>query len=343
MLTEVALQAFNTLGVPSTAEYFNFAQSVDDVTAALAFAKQRELSIHFIGGGSNLILRRRLQGVVCRLGLVGIAAQPKQRDVLVTAAAGESWHKFVRYCLGQGWAGLETLSLIPGQVGAAPIQNIGAYGTELGQHVHCVQVYDQQTGNIGRLSGAECEFGYRSSLFKQSNRWVVLSVTFRLQPSASVRHRCSEQYPDVAAELERLGKSWASPRELAEAVTRVRRRKLPDVRHLGNVGSVFQNPIVNAQLAGALQQQHSGLSTYPCDQVGHAKMSAAQLIDRRGWKGAKLGDFGVWQRQPLVLVNHSGMGDGRGMLALAHAISADVDAAYGVQLQLEPQVLGTDI
>jgi UDP-N-acetylmuramate dehydrogenase len=290
----------------------------------------------------------QISGLVCHLQLRGIEYEPVGAKVRVRVAAGENWHNFVRYTLGQGWSGLEALSLIPGQVGAAPIQNIGAYGTELSRWVHSVEAIRRDNGQRQVFSADQCKFAYRHSLFKQSAAYVITAVTFDLLPQGMRLDGGVEHYPDVARELLSLG--WATPnaRQVAEAVIRVRRRKLPDPAEHGNVGSVFKNPVVSTAKMRALAKQLPQLVSYPGPAAGQCKLAAAQLIDAAGWKGRSADGFTVWPRQPLVLVRlaqgktKSGTGDGRGMRGLAAAIAADVTQRYGIQLMLEPQLLGFD-
>jgi UDP-N-acetylmuramate dehydrogenase len=256
----------------------------------------------------------------------------------VTAAAGENWHELVRFCLGQGLEGLENLALIPGLVGAAPIQNIGAYGVELADHFVHLTALDSRTGVIRTLRAADCGFGYRHSVFKTpaGAHWIVLSVTVRLH-----RHGARVlDYPDLRLELDRVGWDRPSAVQVAEAVIRVRRRKLPDPRRHGNVGSFFENPQVPEAVARSAHERVPAL-TLRAAGPGQVKLSAAQLIDACGWKGRTRGAAGVWHRQPLVLVNR-GSATGADVLALAEAIRGDVAERFGIRLQLEPRVLGQD-
>lgn len=337
----VELQPFNTLGVPAIAEYYCQVTTVGEIQDALAFARSKGLAFSILGGGSNQVCAPEVAGLVCHIKLRGISHKTSSSEVSIQVAAGENWHNFVRYTLGQGWAGLETLSLIPGQVGAAPIQNIGAYGTELSDFVREVQVLDRSSLEQRRLSVDQCQFGYRDSYLKRSSNYVVTAVSFGLQPQQSSGISSRDTYPDVARELEALGWHTPSPRQVAEAVIRVRRRKLPDPEHHGNVGSVFHNPVVDTNQLRSLEQKIPNLVRYPGPAEGQHKLAAAQLIDAAGWKGRSMHGFVVWSRQPLVIVRAAqGQGDGRGMHKLTAAIAADIAERYGVALTLEPQLLG---
>lgn len=316
----------NTLGVRCEARRLGFVRSERELSEALS----RWPDALVVGQRSNLVLPKRLERPVLVAAWRGLRLVWDGDDALLTAAAGENWHALVRYSLGQGLGGLENLALIPGSVGAAPIQNIGAYGVELAERLTEVRVLDRRDGRVRSLAPPACGFGYRTSLFKaQPELHVVLGLTLRLGP-------CNPlvlEYPDIERELARLGQSEPSRRQVAEAVIRIRRRKLPDPRLWGNVGSFFKNPLVSKDAAARLAQSHPGLATHSA--LGGVKLSAAQLIDRCGWKGRRLGKVGVWPRQPLVLVNHGG-GAGEDFLALGERIRQSVKERFGLWLELEP-------
>jgi len=257
---------------------------------------------------------------------------------LVTAAAGERWHDLVRFVIGQGWGGLENLALIPGSVGAAPIQNIGAYGVELADRMVSLRALELATGAIRRFDHADCGFGYRESYFKQAgrDRYAILDLTLRVHRAPAL----VVDYPDLIGELAAMGCSRPAAVDVAEAVIRVRRRKLPDPRHIGNAGSFFKNPVVSAAGAQALLVRDGSLSMHGLAD-GTVKLAAAQLIDRCGWKGVRRGSVGVWRRQALVLVNLGGASASE-LLGLSESIRRDVQARFGVELELEPRVLGQD-
>lgn len=316
----------NTLGVRCEARRLGFVRSERELSEALS----RWPDALVVGQRSNLVLPKRLERPVLVAAWRGLRLVWEGDDALLAAAAGESWHALVRYSLGQGLGGLENLALIPGSVGAAPIQNIGAYGVELAERLTEVRVLDRRDGRVRSLAPSACGFGYRTSLFKaQPELYVVLGLTLRLGP-------CNPlvlEYPDIRRELARLGQSEPSRRQVAEAVIRIRRRKLPDPRLWGNVGSFFKNPLVSKDAAVRLAQSHPGLATHSA--LGGVKLSAAQLIDLCGWKGRRLGKVGVWPRQPLVLVNHGG-GAGEDFLALGERIRQSVRERFGLWLEMEP-------
>ena len=329
----------NTLGVRCVVDELRDVADDAGLAAALAEAEASGKPVTILGGGSNIVPLARLPGMALRLRMRGLAFERlADDDWRVTAGAGETWHELVRAALGRGIAGLENLALIPGWVGAAPVQNIGAYGRELGEIVESVRAFDRQGGALATLSAADCRFGYRDSLFKTMapGRYVILRLSLRLRAPA-----LATDYADVAAELARLG-ARTTAATVAEAVVRVRRRKLPDVRRLGNVGSFFKNPTVTAEALDGIRSRID-LDAFGVDggEGRRWKISAARLIDCAGWKGARRGAVQVWPRQPLVLVNHGGA-SGRQLLDMARRIADDVAAKFGVALELEPTVVGVD-
>jgi UDP-N-acetylmuramate dehydrogenase len=333
---DVSLRSANAFGLDARAEYFAKVESPAALSALLAsLADDQPVTV--LGGGTNVVLKPWLGGCVIKLALRGIEARPDgSNDVLVTAAAGESWHGLVRYCLGQGLSGIENLALIPGSVGAAPMQNVGAYGMELSRCLDHVTALDRATGEPRTFRNSDCGFGYRDSVFKSAlrDRFIIVSVTLRLRRNSALLGT----YPDVQQEGARLGGPIGAV-QVAEAVIRIRRRKLPDPRRIGNAGSFFKNPVVSAETFQRIRSVLSDLKAFP-DAAG-AKISAARLIDACGWKGRRHGRAAVWFRQPLVLVN-TGDATAQDVLGLADAIHASVQARFGVALEREVQVLGND-
>lgn len=325
----------NTLGVACVADQLRVVRSERELAECLAAADSRGVPATIIGSGSNLVLRARLPGLAVLVRLRGLTVERLAKSRWrVTAAAGETWQEVVRATLGRGIGGLENLILIPGRVGAAPVQNIGAYGRELAEMVESVTVFDRVRSAFATLPAAECGFRYRHSRFKgeDSGRHVIVRVSLLLggQPVQA-------GYPDVCRELARMGVA-AARGSVAEAVARVRRRKLPHPRRVGNVGSFFQNPFVAAEQLDALRGRID-IDGYA--DGGRYKIPAARLIDRAGWKGVRRGPVQVWPRQPLVLVNWGGA-SGWQVLDLALRIRDDVMKKYDVLLQLEPAVKGVD-
>ena len=297
-----------------------------------------------LGGGSNLVLTGDIDGLVLHMAIAGKARTGEDAEaVYVTAGAGERWHDFVQWTLARGWPGLENLSLIPGTVGAAPVQNIGAYGRELAECFHALTAYDLDTGKPREFDRAACRFGYHDSVFKQegwhvNGRFAITEVTFRLprrwRPNiryAGLAEALAEQGIDASAQTPG---NAPTARQIADAVIALRRRKLPDPAKLPNAGSFFQNPVVDAASAAALRATHPGLPVYP-QADGRAKLAAGWLIEQAGWKGRMLGPVGMYEKQALVLINRGGSAS-RDVLALARAVQEDVRRLFGVELRPEP-------
>lgn len=331
-------QVPNTLRVDCIADEIRHVRNENALAEDLVHADVHGTPATIIGGASNLVLRSRLPGVAIMVRLRGVAFERLgDDDWRVTAAAGENWQTVVDGALERGVGGLENLTLIPGSVGAAPVQNIGAYGRELAKFVESVTVFDRERQCHRRLSGVECAFGYRDSAFKRdaAHRHVITTVALRLGGTGLVT-----DYPDVARELGAAG-ATVGRRTVADAVAKLRRRKLPDPGRIGNVGSFFKNPVV-----GEVQLDHIraliDIDDYPAPSGRRGrKIPAARLIDAAGWKGVRQGQVQVWPHQPLVLVNLGGATGGE-VLELATRIRDDVQRRYGVALELEPAVLGVD-
>jgi UDP-N-acetylmuramate dehydrogenase len=275
--------------------------------------------------------------------LLGRVAILRRDDdsALVRADAGVNWNDLVHWTLGHGLEGLENLALIPGNVGAAPIQNIGAYGAEVEEYVETVEAWDRHGGELLRLTRAECGFAYRDSRFKrETDRWIVIAVEFRLPFS----HPLRLDYAGVREELAAMRVEAPRAAHVAEAVTRIRTRKLPNPAVIGNAGSFFKNPLVAADVAAALKSEHAALPAFPAADASQRKLSAAWMIEACGWKGYRNnesgdGDAGVSAQHALVLVNH-GSATGAQLLDLARRIAASVRERFGVALEPEPRIVG---
>ena len=328
----------NTLGVRCVADELHAAHTEQELAEHLTRANRCGQPVTLVGGGSNLVLRPRLPGLALLLRMRGITFERLgERTWRVVASAGETWHGLVRAALGRGIPGVENLALIPGTVGAAPVQNIGAYGRELREVLETVTVFDPHRGAFRTLTADECGLRYRDSRFRKGDGRLVIVRVALLLGKAPLRF----DYPDLRRELARMGVApdRVNAAGVAEAVVRVRRRKLPDPRRIGNVGSFFKNPLVCAPQLNAIRARIS-IDAFPApDAPGRWKISAARLIDAAGWKGARHGAMQVWPRQPLVLVNRGGA-TGNDALRLAAAIQSDVQGKHGVTLQLEPRVVG---
>jgi UDP-N-acetylmuramate dehydrogenase len=289
-----------------------------------------------LGGGSNLVLNGDFDGLLLHMAIPGKRLQKEDSEAwYIEAGAGENWHDFVQWTLAQGWPGLENLSLIPGTVGAAPIQNIGAYGLEVAERFHSLTAWDFEKQCFLTVDRSTCRFAYRDSLFKQegwhlSGRMAITSVIFRL-PKVWL---ANSRYTDVAQELAAQNVITPTPQHIARAISAVRQRKLPDPAAIPNAGSFFHNPLVDGRLAETLAVDHPKLPQYP-QPDGRVKLAAGWLIEQAGWKGKRLGPVGMYEKQALVLVNHGGA-TSADIRRTMTAVQADVQARFGVALTPEP-------
>lgn len=338
VIENARLDARNSFGVAARAPLLVEVTRSEVLPELFGQAMPRDANPLVLGGGSNILFAADPEGIV--LALATRAIQPigeTDAAILVRADAGVIWHDFVLWALGHGLSGLENLALIPGTVGAAPIQNIGAYGVEVRECIEAVEAFDRQAQAFVRLTSNDCAFGYRDSVFKHvPDRFVVTAVEFRLARTFTPRLH----YAGLHEELTAMGITGA-PRasQVAEAVMRIRRRKLPDPAVLGNAGSFFKNPIVPDSTAQALLAEHPDLPSYPSGNPATRKLSAAWMIDRSGWKGRREGDAGIAATHALVLVNH-GQASGAQLLDIARQVAADVHARFGIALQPEPRIVG---
>ncbi|WP_305072333.1 UDP-N-acetylmuramate dehydrogenase [Propionivibrio sp.] len=339
---EANLSQRNTLALRAHAALYARVLSVEQLATLAEFYAPGDCRFFILGGGSNLVLTGDFDGLVLHIALSGRALVGEDDEAwYVRAGAGENWHDFVQWTLAQGWPGLENLSLIPGTVGAAPIQNIGAYGLEAGERFHALTAFDLQTGETVRFDRAACRFGYRDSVFKQEGwhldgRFVIIDVTFRLPK----RWQPLTGYADIARELaehDPHGSARPTARQIADAVIAVRQRKLPDPARIPNTGSFFHNPVVEADTARRLLSAYPALPHYP-QPDGRMKFAAGWLIEQAGWKGRDLGAVGMFEKQALVLVNRGGA-TGADVIALMQAVQRDVREKFGVELMPEPVFL----
>lgn len=328
---DVDLTRHNTLALDATADYAIDVTDVAQLPALIAFARERNLPWWILGGGSNVILPSRLHGLVLLMRTRGLTVLGEDAEhVVISIAAGEVWDDIVAECIDNGWYGLENLSLIPGSCGAAPVQNIGAYGVEIAQFISAVEYFDIASQRFLTLDNAGCEFRYRDSVFKHALRGaaIITRVQLRLSRIASV----NLDYPALRAQFST--ETTPTPREVRNAVIAVRRSKLPDPAGLPNVGSFFKNPVIPAAQFHQLQRQDAALVHYP-QADGSVKLAAGYLVDRCGWKGRDHGPVRVHELQALVLINRGGA-TARDFLQTAAAIRADVALRYGVELDIEP-------
>lgn len=332
------LQPFNTFGLRSIAAQYIYLHSLQQL-------EQLELSgppSLLLGGGSNLLLLDTIPGLTLHMGLQSIELLARRLDsagqaiYTVRVGAGVNWHQFVLHSLQEGWNGLENLILIPGTVGAAPVQNIGAYGLEVAEKIVAVHAYAYGSGPV-RFSAEDCRFGYRDSRFKQEpGRYLITHVDFQLGGS----YQPIVSYGAVAEKLAALGyPASPSPRQVAAAILQIRLEKLPIWTDLGNSGSFFKNPIVSLTTYERLLASHPTMPSYPGPTAAEKKIPAAWLIEQAGWKGKRIGSVGCYHKQALVIVNYGGA-SGKEILQFSQAIQADVGKKFGINLEREVQVVG---
>ena len=329
---DVSLLPFNTFGIDVKSKKFVSVKSTDELKAVLNQNQEKQLLV--LGGGSNLLLTKDFDGLTLRIENRGIEiVQEEQRSAKVKVAAGENWHDFVLWCLDNDLGGIENLALIPGSVGAAPIQNIGAYGVELSQVFESCEALSIETGELKIFNIDECEFGYRNSIFKNSlkEQYIITSVQFNLSKAP---HQTNTSYKGLS---EKFDSKSPSIQSIAQAVVDIRTTKLPDPDQIGNSGSFFKNPVIPSKQFNQLQQQYPEIPHYP-DQGGKIKIPAAWLIDSLGYKGYRVNDAGVHQKQALVLVNY-GNASGAEIQKLAHQIRDKVLENFAINLEFEVNIL----
>ncbi|MDF3838161.1 UDP-N-acetylmuramate dehydrogenase [Cupriavidus basilensis] len=329
------LRRHNTFGFDVRARFAVHVRSESDLQAALADPRAQNLPLVVLGGGSNVVLTQDLDALVLLMEIPGYAVAAANEAFLVTAGAGENWHALVCRTIADGMPGLENLALIPGTAGAAPIQNIGAYGVELRERFDSLRAFDRYSGGFVHLSLEQCRFAYRDSLFKREgrDRYIITAVTLRLpspwQPVLG--------YAELARELAQDTTATPTADRIRDAVIAIRSRKLPDPAQVGNAGSFFKNPVVDAGQRDALLARYPNLVSH-AQSDGSYKLAAGWLIDQCGFKGVSDGPVGVYGKQALVLVHHGG-GTGQELLALARRIADAVQARFGVRIEPEPVVL----
>ncbi len=337
IVPDFPLQSCNTFGINARARAYARIDDASQLDTILADPQLAAMPRLLLGGGSNILLTGDVEGLVLHLCMQGKAIVGETAThTLVQAQAGENWHGFVLWTLQQGLGGLENLSLIPGTVGAAPIQNIGAYGADISEVFHSLTLLDMATGQRRVLDRTACRFGYRDSIFKhpEGAGWVILEVTFALPKQWEPNLGYAELARAIAAAQGEDTVATLSPQLVSDAVVAIRQGKLPDPALIGNAGSFFKNPVVSGAVCAALLERFPKL-VHHAQPDGSFKLAAGWLIDQCGWKGRSMGAAGVYEKQALVLVNRGGA-TGAEVVALAQAIAADVQARYGVTLVPEP-------
>jgi UDP-N-acetylmuramate dehydrogenase len=332
----VSLKPYNTFQLDVLANYLVEIESTDDLIEAFQYDAFRPLPKLVLGGGSNVLFTGNQRKAVLQMKKGGISVIKEDNNhVYVRVGAGIHWHQFVLWSLDHGFSGLENFSLIPGTVGAAPMQNIGAYGVEQKQVFYELEAYEISSRQSVKFKKDDCEFGYRHSIFKSKlkNKYIITSVTYQLDK----RPIFNISYGAIQSTLEEMGVQQLSARSISEAVIQIRQSKLPDPLKIGNAGSFFKNPIVEKEHFEALQAAYEDIPSYPVAD-GWIKVPAAWLIEQTGWKGKTQGNVGVHDKQPLVLVNHGG-GDGMQIYKLSQQIQQSVQKKFGVTLNREVNVV----
>lgn len=335
-----SLKPYNTFGIDVKARYFSAFSNQDELMQLLGRFGKKKLLV--LGGGSNLLLTKDFDGVVLKNEIMGVEEVHEDQDyVYVKAGAGENWHRFVQLCLERDWSGVENLSLIPGCMGAAPIQNIGAYGVELREVFWNLEALHIKEKKLYNFTESDCEFGYRDSIFKkeQKDQFIILTVTLRLRKHP-IFHT---SYGALKDELLRMGKNTLTIREISQAVINIRSSKLPDPAQIGNAGSFFKNPVVPLEKYQLLKSKFPGIAGFE-NIEGSVKLAAAWLIENCGpkngtsWKGFRENDAGCHEKQALVLVNY-GNAKGKDIFRLSEQIRSSVKEKFGVELEREVNVI----
>ncbi|MCH7400498.1 UDP-N-acetylmuramate dehydrogenase [Belliella kenyensis] len=331
----ISLLPYNTFGIDKKAKFFSIASSEDDVIAAIKAASSKNLPLIVLGGGSNVLLTQDIDAWVLKIDIKGVqATQIDEEKIEVAVGAGEVWHDFVIHCIDQGWAGVENLSLIPGTVGASPMQNIGAYGIEIKDVFEKLEAINRTTLELETFDWNECKFGYRESVFKNElkDKYIITKVFFVLNKNPNF----NVSYGAIQETLDQMGESPLSIRKISDAVIYIRQQKLPDPKKLGNAGSFFKNPTISTDQFVELKSKFSNLPGYPVEDG--VKVPAAWLIEQDGWKGKTFGNIGVHKNQPLVLVNY-GNGEGKEIAKLSKSIQESVFQKFGIMLHPEVNFL----
>ncbi len=337
MQENFSLKPFNTFGVEAKAKYFVEVNTVEELIETLKHSNTQTLPLLFLGGGSNILFTKDFEGLAIQLNLKGISEEfLNENQVLVTAKAGENWHEFVMFCLNKNYGGLENLSLIPGNVGTSPMQNIGAYGTEIKDHFVSCKVLNLQTLEVETFDLAKCRFGYRDSIFKQEgkNKYVILEVSFKL---TTQNHAIKTEYGAIQSELENLDITNPTIQDVSKAVINIRQSKLPDPKKIGNAGSFFKNPTIPLAQFEDLKLKFENIQGYP--NGNFIKVPAGWLIEQCGWKGKQIGNVASHQLQSLVIINATGNASGKEIFDFSALIIDSVKEKFGIELEREVNIL----
>lgn len=331
----ISLKPYNTFGIDVTADKFVSVSSIDDLIAI--FSSHKNENIIILGGGSNILLTKPVKGLVVHLNLKGKSIVHEDENIVhIKGFAGENWHDFVLWCLDHDFGGIENLSLIPGNLGTAPMQNIGAYGIEIKDVMVYCDVLDLENLTIKTITNEECGFGYRDSIFKneKKSKYIIVSVTLELTKN---NHTLHTSYGAIKEELQNMGINNPTIKDVSSAVINIRRSKLPDPKEIGNSGSFFKNPVIPREKYSHLQNIFPDIPQYPVSE-NFVKVPAGWLIEKAGFKGKTLGSYGVHKKQALVLVNYGGA-KGTDILELALLIQKTIDRIFGIEIETEVNIL----
>jgi len=331
----ISLKPYNTFGIDVLAKHFVSVKNTEELQQVLKLNDYPEKL--FLGGGSNILLTQDFNGLIVKINTKGIAIISENDDfVTVKAQAGENWHEFVLWCIDHNFGGVENLSLIPGNVGTAPIQNIGAYGVEVKDIIDSCEAISIDSGTLKTFTNPECHFGYRNSIFKQEakGQFIITSVTFKLSKR---KHKLNASYGSIASELKKNNIKHPTIKDISDAVISIRKSKLPNPKEIGNSGSFFKNPIISKQEFEELQKQFNDIPSYPVSNE-LVKVPAGWLIEKAGFKGKRFGNYGVHKKQALVLVNYGGA-NGTDILNLSRLIQKTIKRLFNIPIEAEVNIL----
>lgn len=335
MLQEnINITPFTTFGVKVISRYFATFSSIEELRKLLAEVKDQQLLV--LGGGSNMLFRKDYEGITIKNEITGISViEENEESVLLKVGAGEVWHNFVLYSIEHNLGGIENLSLIPGSVGASPMQNIGAYGVEIKDVFDSLEAIEIATGELHTFSHQDCQFGYRESVFKKElkGKYIIVSVSYKL----SKQPKLNTSYGAINSELAKRGITQPSIKDVSDVVIAIRQSKLPDPKEIGNAGSFFKNPVIPKSHYITLQKTYENIPSYPVSK-DTVKVPAGWLIDNAGWKGKTIGEYGVHKNQALVLVNY-GKANGNDIFQLSEDIIADIYKRYQIKLEREVNII----
>jgi len=336
ILQNVSLKNFNTFGIEASSNFFIEVNSIHEINEAIQFATQNQLEILLLNGGSNILLTQNWNGLTIKINLKGIKIIRQDENFSwIKVQAGENWDQFVRWTLNENLGGLENLSLIPGNCGTAPMQNIGAYGIEIKNTLEELTALEIKTGKLKVFNNEACKFGYRESVFKNElkNQFIIVDVTFKL---TNTNHQLNQSYGAIQSELEKLEIISPTIQDISKAVIQIRQSKLPDPKEIGNSGSFFKNPVISIEHFISLKSEFPNISGY--ENHEGIKVAAGWLIETAGWKGFREKDAGVHTKQALVLVNY-GSASGKDILDLSQKIIDDIKQKFNIELEREVNII----